>query len=638
MKNEDFQPTHVSAETLLAAIVESSDDAIISKDLSGTIMSWNKAAERIFGYQAAEVVGGPISVIIPPERGAEEPEILARIGRGERIDHFETVRMRKDGTRIDISVTISPLMHNGKIVGASKVARDITVQKKIEREIEQARARLEVTLSSIGDAVIVTDVNANVTFMNPVASALTGWKLEDAVGQPLELVFSIVNEATRRRPESPAAKALREGMVVGLANHTILLSKSGLEYAIDDSAAPIRDPRGDIFGVVLVFRDVSGARAAEEHRERLAAIVHSSDDAIIGKDLAGRITSWNAAAERLYGYTAEEAIGRPISMLIPPDRLGEESDILARIRRGERVDHIETVRITKDRRKVFVSLTISPIRDMEGNVIGASKIARDITDRKRTERELFEAREKLQNYSAELEKTVTERTAELRQALEQLEAFSYSISHDLRAPLRAMNGFVDVVLKEHAQGLSQEGRELLVRVGNAGRRLGELIEEVLSSAHVSGMSRPVVLSTLVPRVIEDYPNLREHRHQIEVKQPLLDVSGTEPLLTQCLANLLNNAIKFMPNGREPRIEVWTEPVGERVRLHVKDNGMGIPEHEQPRLFEMFMRGGASRHIEGSGVGLAIVKRAVDRMRGAVGVTSKPGEGSDFWIELAAAKA
>ena len=626
----------LTANSLFAGIVASSDDAIITKDLTGTITTWNPAAEQIFGYKASEVIGGPISVIIPPERGAEEIDILQRIGRGESIHRLETVRVRKDGRRIEVCVSISPLRHEGRVIGASKIARDITKQKQLERDLSEERARLEITLNSIGDAVIVTDVDGLVTFMNPVAEALTGWTVEAARGQLLESVFNIVNETSRRRVENPATRALREGLVVGLANHTVLISKNGTECAIDDSAAPIRSPEKEILGVVLVFRDVTSWRTAAEFRSRLAAIVESSDDAIISKDLNGRIMSWNAGATRLFGYAADEVVGRPISILIPPDRLNEEPNILERLRRGERVDHFETVRIAKDRRKIQVSLTISPIRDAEGRIVGASKIARDITQRKKTERELADARAELQKHSEGLEAIVVERTAELRNALAQLEAFSYSISHDLRAPLRAINGFTELVLTEHAKELRPEGRELLTRVVQSGKRLSTLIEEVLNSAQsklTPAHLRPIALATLVPGIIDDYPNLRAHRDQIEIKQPLDPVLGTEPLLTQCVSNLMGNAVKFAAPSRVPRISIWTERISDKVRLHFRDNGIGIKAQDQQHVFEMFSRAEEAGAVEGNGVGLAIVKRAVVRMGGQIGVQSAPDAGSDFWIEL-----
>ncbi|HEX6895144.1 MAG TPA: PAS domain S-box protein [Bryobacteraceae bacterium] len=253
------------AALLLGAIVASSEDAIISKDLKGTIMTWNKSAERLFGYKAEEVLGKPVTILIPPERLSEETDLLSQIARGESIDHFETIRRRKDGSLLNVSLSISPLRDaHGRIIGASKIARDITEVKRAER------------------------------------SALL-----------------------------------------------------------------------------------------------LAAIVDSSDDAIVSKDLNGMIMTWNKGAERLFGYTADEAVGRPITIVIPPDRLDEEPEILSRIRRGDRMEHFETIRRHKDGSLLDISLTISPVKDGHGNIIGASKIARDISDRKRAEKAIEDLNERL---------------------------------------------------------------------------------------------------------------------------------------------------------------------------------------------------------------------------------------------------
>ena len=254
---------------------------------------------------------------------------------------------------------------------------------------------MRVTLSSIGDAVITTDIEGRVTYLNAVAESLTGWTHQEALEQPLNTVFRIVNEQSREPLESPATRALREGGVVGLANHTILIAKNGVERPIDDSAAPIRNEHGRVSGCVLIFRDISERRRWEKDAadrllaaRRLASIVESSDDAIIGKSLEGVIQSWNAAAERLFGYTAEQAIGRHISLVIPPERIAEEDTIVASLRAGQRVEHFETERLRSDGKLILVSLTISPIKDGAGNVVGASKIVRDVTrQRQADERE-----------------------------------------------------------------------------------------------------------------------------------------------------------------------------------------------------------------------------------------------------------
>ena len=264
----------------------------------------------------------------------------------------------------------------------------------------ERRELLRVTLQSIGDAVITTDTDGRITYLNKVAESITGWPDAEAVGQSLEKVFHIVNEPTRQPVENPAKKALREGVVVGLANHTVLIRKDGSECPVHDSAAPIRDDEGNVSGCVLIFRDVAAQREMEHEKagqlltaRLLASIVESSNDAIISKSLDGIIQSWNAGAERLFGFTSEQAVGQHISLVIPPERIGEEDRIIASLKAGQRVEHFETERLRDDGRHIQVSLTISPIKDDSGKVVGASKIVRDITERKLAEadREKFVA-------------------------------------------------------------------------------------------------------------------------------------------------------------------------------------------------------------------------------------------------------
>jgi PAS domain S-box-containing protein len=264
--------------------------------------------------------------------------------------------------------------------------------RKAQHRANQRREALRVTLGSIGDAVITTDVKARITSLNAVAESVTGWAQAEALGQPLDAVFHIVNEETRQPVENPASRALREGVVVGLANHTVLIRKQGDEVPIDDSAAPIRDDEGRVSGCVLVFRDVTAQRRAAQEKASqldaarlLASIVASSDDAIVSKSLDGIIRTWNSGAERVFGFTAAEAVGRHISIVIPPERLAEEDHIIATLKAGQRIEHFETERVRKDGRRLQISLTVSPLKDDAGNVVGASKIARDVTDRKRAE-------------------------------------------------------------------------------------------------------------------------------------------------------------------------------------------------------------------------------------------------------------
>ncbi len=504
-------------------------------------------------------------------------------------------------------------------------------------EVTEQRKLFATTLSSIGDAVIATDREGKITFMNPVAEKLTGWTQPEAEGKPLEEPFKIINEFTRATAENPVAKVLEKGSVVGLANHTLLIARDGSERPIDDSAAPIRQSDGTLTGVVLVFRDVTARRAAELTSRRLAAIVENAEDVIISKSLEGIIQTWNHGAEQLFGYTPGEVIGKSIQLLIPADRKGEEEQILARIRRGERIQHYETRRVTKDGRELDVSLSISPVKDSSGKVIAASKILRDITDQKKTEKALHESQKRLQSQAEELELTVTARTEQLRATVAELEAFCYSLSHDMRAPLRAIQSYSQIVLEENGDNLNPQGRDFLNKVIRASERMDHLILDVLAYTRLSRREivlQPVDIGKLIADIIQERPEFQSPKADVQMEGALPPVLGHGVSLTQCVTNLLDNAVKFVIPGIKPQVRIRAETHNGSVRLWFTDNGIGIDKDARRRLFEMFQRvhnNGAE--YEGTGIGLAIVRKAVERMNGEVGVESEPGKGSRFWLQL-----
>lgn len=356
--------------------------------------SGEQAARRLAGADRAvilidvERVDGSglelAGLIRSRERGRRAPIIFLGVGEDFPIEEAYAL-----GSVDHLTAPVVPTVLRSKIA----MFVDLFRRDRENRAVDPSRARAvgpdvlwRTTLASIGDAVIASDADGRVSFLNPVAERLTGWSLAEALGKPIGEVFRLIDETTREPVENPALRVLESGEVAVLAGHPILIARDGSERPIDDSAAPIRGGAGVIVGSVLVFRDVTERRLAESDRAHLAAIVESSHDAIIGKDLDGTIRSWNAGAERIFGYTAEEAVGRSITLIVPKDRLGEEWTILERLKRGERIDHFETRRSRKDGELVDVSLTISPIRDAEGRIVGASKIARDVTGAKRAER------------------------------------------------------------------------------------------------------------------------------------------------------------------------------------------------------------------------------------------------------------
>lgn len=371
-------------------------------------------------------------------------------------------------------------------------------------------------------------------------------------------------------------------------------------------------------------------------RSKLAAIVEFSDDAIISKDINGIITSWNHGAEHLFGYTAGEAVGKSVTMLIPEERLDEEPEILERIRRGERIVHYETVRRRKDGTSLEISLTVSPLRNERGEIIGASKIARDITERKRAEEALRLAQAELHEHAAKLEKAVAERTADLRATNEQLETFVYSIAHDLRAPLRSMGGYAQLLIEDHAPSLEQNAQQMLKRINASCEFMDRLLMDLLAygrAARAEIELGPVETQRAWETALfQCATQIEQSKAEVQTLRPLPIVRAHEGTLGQILANLLSNALKFVAPGVRPRIRFGGEADDLLIRLWVEDNGIGIPADQKERIFRVFERLHGPRYA-GTGIGLSIVRKGVERMGGHVGLESTPGKGSRFWIEL-----
>jgi PAS domain S-box-containing protein len=384
-----------------ARMLDSGFDAIIVRDSQDRVISWNRVAEELYGWTDEEAKGRVTHALFQTVFPEPREEIMRALERDSRWAG-ELIHTRKNGSLVTVlSHWILDRDAQGQPRSVLEVEIDISERRRAEEALRQQREWLRVTLSSIGDAVIATDRNGTVTFLNHVAESLTGWKQEEAVGRPLRTVFHIVNEDTRAEVENPALRAMREGIIVGLANHTVLVCRDGNEKPIDDAGSPIRDANGTAIGSVLIFRDITQRRLIEKQREaaarverRLAAIVESSADAIIATDFDLRITSWNQAAERMFGFSATEAVGQPIRLIIPQDRFAEEDDVMRRIQGGEKVEHFETERLHKNGTHIPVSLSVSPVYDSKGEVIGASKILRDITERTQAERDVRKAEER----------------------------------------------------------------------------------------------------------------------------------------------------------------------------------------------------------------------------------------------------
>ena len=483
----------------LAAIVEFSDEAIVSKDLHGIIKSWNRGAERLFGYMAEEAIGQPITILVPEDRLEEEARIFERIEKGELVDHFETMRRHKDGRLLDISLTISPVRdESGRIVGASKIARDIGARKRAEHALLASEERYRTLVSQIRD------------------------------------------------------------------------------YAI--------------------FRI----------------------------DTAGVATSWNDGVKRVLGFEQQEFIGQDIAPAIfnvEDFQAGVPQRELQTAAREGTANNDRWMR-RKDGTRFFASGITTALKDEAGNVVGFSKVLRDVTEKKHAEEAL--------------ERTVAERTADLRATNEQLEAFVYSIAHDLRAPLRTITGYSQLLVDDHAGRLEPTAQHLLKRIQGASEFMDKLLLDLLAYGRTARSEitlGPVPVREAWKTALFQCSSQIEQTHaEVEAVEPLPTVRAHEATLGQCLANLLSNALKFVAPGVRPHVRCRAEERNDYARVWVEDNGIGIPTELQNRAFRVFERLHGSRYV-GTGIGLSIVRKGIERMGGTVGLESEVGKGSRFWIEL-----
>jgi PAS domain S-box-containing protein len=364
--------------------------------------------------------------------------------------------------------------------------------------------------------------------------------------------------------------------------------------------------------------EVTDQGRAERVQAELAAIVESSDDGIIGKTLEGVISTWNAGAERIFGYTAFEAVGRHISLLIPADRLHEEQQIQSRLARGERIDHFHTVRVTKDGRLIHVSLSVSPIKDGSGKIVGASKIVRDITASKQAE-------ESLKHHAEELARSNLE-----------LERFAYVASHDLQEPLRTVTSFVQLLQRSLGNSLPADAGEYLGFIASGVGRMQKLIDDLLKYSRVSSQGTAFCSAdcgVICGMTLQGLRASVESAHAEVTVDSLPVVVGDSTQLGQLFQNLLVNAIKFHSNGRPPRVHVSEKEAHDEWIFCVRDNGIGIPAKYYERIFLIFQRLHTIEEYAGTGMGLAICKKIVERHGGRIWVESAVGEGSSFYFSI-----
>ena len=433
---------------------------------------------------------------------------------------------------------------------------------------------------------------------------------------------------------------------------------------------------------------ITRAQNTEEHDGHISAIVESCEDAIISKSLTGIIRSWNKSSERMFGYTSEQAIGKHISLIIPPEYIDDEKKIVERIRNNETIDSYETVRIKKSGEQFYVSLTVSPLKDRAGNIIGVSKIVRDITLRKKYERELILANKELAFQNKEKEKRAAEliiankelafqneekekraaeliiankelvfqnvekekRAAELiianqdlktseeqfKGVNEELESFSYSVSHDLRAPIRAMNGYARMLEEKYGTQFDAEALRLMHNITNNAKKMGQLIDDLLTFSQIGRkdmMKMNIQMCDMVTDICRELKNQQSDRNiEFDIKQ-LLPAQADNAAIKQVWINLISNAVKYSKLKDKTTIEIGSELKGAEIIYYIKDNGAGFDMRYVNKLFDVFQRLHSDEEFEGTGIGLAIVQRIISKHGGRIWGEGIVNEGAIFYFTL-----
>jgi len=481
---------------------------------------------------------------------------------------------------------------------------------------DQAAAIVE----SSADAVVATTLDGVITSWNRAAETLFGYSSAEAIHQPIALIVPV----ERRAQEAAVLHQIGRGASIDHFE-TVCLTKDGRPIDVSLAVSPIRSPTGEITGAAKVIRNIRDRLRAEEARGRLAAIVDSSDDAIVSKTLDGIVTSWNRGAERLFGYSAAEAIGQSILLIVPADRHSEEADVLRRIRGGQSVDHFETVRRRKDGTQIEISLTVSPVRDSLGRIIGASKTARDITDQKRVQRE------------------IAARLLESQRVNRAKDEFLAMLGHELRNPLGAISSAVRLL--DQFKGPNEAIGRACDVILRQSAHLGRLVDDLLDVGRVvTGkilLDRAAVdLAEVARRTVGTFTAAgKTQAHRLSVETVPVWVYADSVRFEQVIANLLTNALKYTPVGGAIRVTVG--PEGAHAHLQVEDTGIGIAPGLLPHIFDLFVQGerGLDRAQGGLGIGLTLVQRLVELHDGAVEAHSAgPGHGSRFTVRLAAVPA
>jgi len=610
------------AAARLAAIVECSSDAIIGKDLEGNVTSWNAGAEGMFGYPAGEMLGRSITRIIPIDHQGDEEKILGLIKGGESVGHFETQRLRKDGSLIDVSVSVSPIRNTeGQVVGASKVARDITERKRAEEEVRKSEARYRALFEYAPDGIVIADPKGYYIDANASLCRMLGLTRDELIGrQASDIVI-----ATEVLHIGPAVSEIRASDDYN--REWQFRRKDGACFLADVMATTM--PDGNLLAII---RDITRERltqtalgASEVRYRRLFET--AKDGILILNAETGMVVDVNPFLITTLGFSHEQFLSKAIWELGFFKDIWENAEKFAELKDKEYVRYEHLPLQTSDGEKIEVEF-VSNVYLVNGSKVIQCNV-RDVTARRKAEAALKEL-------NASLEERVVVRTAQLEAANKELEAFSYSVSHDLRAPLRAISGFSRIVLEDHSAALDADALRYLHLVDKGAQQMGDLIDDLLTFSRTGRQAltvQRVNTTDIVQACLADLQGMQENRHVTINVGELPDCEADASLLKQVWLNLLTNALKYTRKRDPAVITIGCRREGVTDSYFVQDNGAGFDMKYADKLFGVFQRLHLADDYEGTGLGLALVQRIVQRHGGRVWTEAKLNVGATFHFTL-----
>ncbi len=619
-------------QALMGLIVDSSDDAIIMKSLDGVIVSWNRGARNMFGYEAAEVVGKNINLIIPEKLQDEEISILASVKRGKSIERFETKRIHKDGRQIEISVSFAPMRDDaGKIIGASTIGRDITEQKAYEQKLISQRTLLRTLIDNIPDYIYVKDPQSRHIINNQAMVNLLGAKTEEETLGKSSIDF------LGKEVAAPYLEEDKDILTSGKAKinfeETTITPTGEIKYLLT-TKVPLRDAHGQTIGLVGISHDITAQKKVEvdlktsKHFLELAQAAGHTGHWVL--DIAGgQQMTWSLEATRILSLrepgpndTLDQLFG-----CVHPEDVDEVKKVISTAVRDRSSFSLNHRIVRKDGSIRWVHQQgEASLEDKLPVLIG---IIQDITDRKNSEDEILKL-------NAELEQRVALRTEQLQASNKEMEAFTYSVSHDLRAPLRIIHGFSKILSEDYQDQFDAAGQKTLDAIMRNVKKMGQLIDDLLDFSRLGRAeikASRIDMNSLVSEVIED---LRIGGTAIPEKvtiDQLEFVHADIGLIKQVWVNLIANAIKYSAGKTDPAVHIGMKSENGHWAYFVKDNGAGFDMTYYHKLFGVFQRLHRADEFPGTGVGLAIVHRVITRHGGIVWAESKPGEGAAFYFTL-----